>query len=283
MLKGLPGSHKSSWALEQVSHKDTKVIRLNKDLMRDLFHGGVWSKANEQFVVNARNTLINFALNSGFNVIVDDTNLAPIHESELRKIASQHKDTTFEIKSFTDVPLEQCIADDLKRLKSVGKDVIMGMYDKYLKPKPSVIEYNPALQDCIVCDIDGTVAHNDGHRGYFEWDKVGGDKPIKHIIELIQKLDNPYTHIIYVSGRDEVCREQTAKWLGDNIRMNYPSLFMRPKGDQRDDRIVKEEIYRTKIEGKYNVKYWLDDRPKVIRHMRSLGIKIIDVGEGVDF
>ena len=27
----------------------------------------------------------------------------------------------------------------------------------------------------VICDIDGTVAINDGHRGHFEWDKVGAD------------------------------------------------------------------------------------------------------------
>lgn len=55
---------------------------------------------------------------------------------------------------------------------------------------------------------------------------------------------------------------------------------MRPAGDQRDDRIVKEEIYRREIEGKYNVRFILDDRDKVVRRWRELGLPCFQVADG---
>ncbi len=182
MCKGLPGSGKSTWAKEQVCHTDAKVLRVNKDDLRRMMHGGKWSRGNEKVVIGARNAYVGFALGNGLSVIVDDTNLAPSHEKDLRTLASKFTDTVFEIKDFTHVSLEQCIQQDLRRNESVGKDVIMKMYNEYLKPTPPVIKYDPNLPDCVICDVDGTVAKMNG-RGPFEWDKVETDLPIKHVID----------------------------------------------------------------------------------------------------
>ena len=34
----------------------------------------------------------------------------------------------------------------------------MRMYNQYLRTEPKVLEYDPALPECIICDIDGTLA-----------------------------------------------------------------------------------------------------------------------------
>lgn len=165
-----------------------------------------------------------------------------------------------------------------KRPNYVGEKVIRDMHDKYLAKPVEPVAYEPNLPSCIIVDIDGTVAKMNG-RGPFEWDKVGSDLPKGEVIELVQHLANTDAEIIFVSGRDSVCRDTTMFWL----RTYFPcfkDLFMRPAGDQRDDRIVKQEIYEREIKGKYNVRFVLDDRNKVVDMWRSLGLPCFQVAPG---
>jgi adenylate cyclase class IV len=57
-------------------------------------------------------------------------------------------------------------------------------------------------------------------------------------------------------------------------------LFMRQAGDNRDDRIVKREIYEREIKGRYNVRFVLDDRNKVVALWRDLGLPCFQVADG---
>lgn len=50
---------------------------------------------------------------------------------------------------------------------------------------------------------------------------------------------------------------------------------MRKNGDNRNDRIVKEELFFTEIAIKYNVIAAIDDRPK----WKDLGILTLDVSK----
>ena len=55
---------------------------------------------------------------------------------------------------------------------------------------------------------------------------------------------------------------------------------MRQAGDNRDDRIVKREIYEREIKGRYNVRFVLDDRNKVVALWRDLGLPCFQVADG---
>jgi hypothetical protein len=55
---------------------------------------------------------------------------------------------------------------------------------------------------------------------------------------------------------------------------------MRRSGDNRCDSIVKEEIYREHIEGKYNVLAVFDDRDRVVDMWRRLGLLCLQVYYG---
>jgi len=291
MTKGLPASGKSTWAKSMGGYK-----RINKDDLRAMLDNGKWSGANEKFVLEIRDFLVQHALINGFNVIVDDTNLHPKHEERLKQIVKDYNQQIlmpgkkplweFEIKDFTDVPIEVCIERDLKRPNSVGEKVIRNMYKQFLAPKPEPIVSDPKLPLCIICDIDGTLAKM-GDRSPYDWSKVGLDTlnfSVANVLNTYKALDaqNPLweeTRIIIVSGRDSICRTETKRWLEENC-IEYHHLFMRKKGDNRDDRIVKKEIYETKIKGKANVLFVLDDRNKVVEMWRSLGLTCLQVAEG---
>lgn len=275
MTKGLPASGKSTWAKEYIKkHPNTK--RVNKDDLRAMLDDGNWSRENEEFVLNLRDDLITLAIVKHHSVIVDDTNFAPKHEEKLRAVAKRWK-VQFEVKDFTDVTPEVCIERDLKRPNSVGSKVIMKMYNQYLKPQPATVKYNPKLSDAIICDLDGTLAFCNGANWYDrDFTKDGVNEPIK---EIVNNFAEKGYFIILVSGRKGEYENQTIKWIDKNsIACNF--LLMRKIGDIRKDSIVKEEIYKKHIKGKYNIKFVLDDRNQVVDLWRNLGLTCLQVAEG---
>lgn len=284
MTIGLPGSGKSTWALEEVKKSNGKVKRINKDSLRLMIDGGVHSKKKEIQIMEARDLLTKYYLEKGHDVIIDDTNFDDKHifrmQEVIESVTLNGRTVELVMKDFTDVPLSVCIENDLNRRESVGAKVILKMYNKYLKKKTPPPAYNPELPTAIICDIDGTLAHgiDNGIRLPYEWDKVDMDELDVEIAALLHYL-NQDVEIILVSGRNSVCREKTEGWLKHH-NIHYDNLLMRAEDDNRDDTIIKKEIYEEHIKGKYNVRFVLDDRQRVVDMWRSLGLKCLQVAEG---
>lgn len=289
MTKGLPGSGKSRWAEEVVRSTNGDVVRVNKDLFRDMLHGGQWSKKNEKQVLKARNALVSEFLAAMTDVIVDDTNLAPSHETELRRIAAQHG-AEFRIKDFTDVPVEECIENDLARAKSVGEKVIRKMHRQFLfngaAGRPALVKPIPGLPSAIIVDIDGTVAIM-GDRSPYDASLCHLDTPNRDVINLVwqwatfkDRIGEPHK-VIFCSGRKEEHRPQTEAFLDKHLTSSLADdefvLLMRADGDNRKDSIIKSEIYERHIQGQYNVEFVLDDRDQVVEAWRSLGLTCLQV------
>jgi hypothetical protein len=91
--------------------------------------------------------------------------------------------------------------------------------------------------------------------------------------------DLPDTYIVIVSGREAICKPETEQWLADN-GIRYDELYMRAAEDKRDDRIVKQEIYEANIKPRFNVRFVLDDRDRVVKMWREQGLKVLQVAEG---
>lgn len=283
LTKGLPGSGKSTWAKAQQAEKPNQYVLVSKDDLRATLHQGVHSKANERMVIQLRDVIIVQALDAGKNVIVHDTNLNPVHEKQIRELVFGKARVV--IQDFTHVPLETCIANDLKRLHSVGEQVIRRMHRQYLNAVgrarvPELRPHNPALQHCIIVDVDGTLAHMNG-RSPYEWLRVGEDTVNETVAQLVRnhRIAHPEDAIFIMSGRDAVCRPQTTEWLNRH-NISFDDLFMRPEGDNRKDNIVKRELFEQNVAGRANVRYVLDDRVQVVREWRSLGLVCLQVAEG---
>lgn len=134
------------------------------------------------------------------------------------------------------------------------------------------------LPNCYIFDLDGTLAKM--NRSPYDWNAVDTDLPNEPVVKLYKLLLAQETFdIIVVSGRDSVCRVKTEAWLAKYCG-RPDALFMRPQGDNRDDRIVKQEIYEREIKDKYRVLGIFDDRSKVVRFWRSLGLPCFQVAEG---
>ena len=301
MTKGLPGSGKSTWAKQQLDSKRVNYKRINKDDLRAMLDNNNWSKNNERFVLDARDMLIKKALEEGFHVIVDDTNLDPKHEARLRELVREHNvlhndHVLFQVKDFTHVQLEVCIRQDLKRMASVGERVIREAYYMYLAPRPNAPAWNNNLPMAILCDLDGTLALLD--RNPFNASECDKDEINKAVAEVLKNfyLSGNY-HILFVSGREDKYKAPTELFLqrmfAEFIHPHLPPvaedeqhqfayhLYMRRSGDYRKDSIIKREVYEQHIKDRYNVLFVLDDRNQVVDMWRNeLGLVCFQVDYG---
>lgn len=277
VLRGLPASGKSTFAKKLT---EQGWVRTNKDDIRASLYCGNWKRKDEKQVIRVRNTIVADALFHRKNVVVDDTNLNPVHVKELGQMARKY-DADFEVnEKFLEVPIEVCISRDLQRPNSVGEGVIRDMFHKWLKKPVTAKEYDPSLPMAVIVDIDGTLAHMGGRRKPYDWHKVGLDEidsGVAHLVDAIGMMK--YAKVFLFSGRDGVCRPETEEWL-ERHDIEYDHLEMRAKDDNRKDTEVKREMYDKIIEGNYNVLFVVDDRPQVCRMWRDeLGLRVLQVGD----
>ncbi len=288
---GLQCSGKTTWATN-ICSKDTNHFRVSLDDLR-LMRGKYWLRDDESIIVDSAAFLSASALSNGKTVIFDAMNLSP----ESRKGYLNHieghllslvEDYEIEVvlKDFTHIPLIEL----LERVKSRSDDrgitpqVIMDtfMRNRDFLPEGLVTPPFPnALPKAVIVDIDGTIAEK-GDRNPYAWSRVGEDAPHNDVLEIVNMLDREGYFIIFMSGRDSVCREETKDWLGNFAQgLNRSSLFMREEGDQRKDSVVKFELYMKYVLGKFDVRYVLDDRDQVVSMWRNvLNLRCLQVAEG---
>lgn len=141
-----------------------------------------------------------------------------------------------------------------------------------------------------VFDIDGTIANNE-HRSHLlpssnlnltsswkDYNKAcSGDSPIIPMIKMMNALAEPSQVYIMTSRSDQV-EWRALEWLQDND-VEYDSIYMRSRNDNRKDYKIKEE-WLNEISGGYkgNVVIF-EDNPKVIKHLRSRGYTVMAVCE----
>lgn len=275
ILKGLPASGKSTYAKKLVDTEN--YVRLNKDDLRAMLFNDNYKGTNEKMVLNVRNQIILESLKRNRNVVVDDTNLNPIHVTNITNLVEKLEHVIVEIIPF-DVDINECIDRDKKRkIGKVGKGVIMGMYNQYIR-KTENIPYDESLKNCIIVDIDGTLAKANG-RNHYDMTKVSEDLPVDHIITLVQQLESLYFIVVF-SGRSDDCEKDTRKWLINN-QVPFDQLQMRKFGDMRKDSIIKKELFDKYIRNKFNCAYVIDDRNQVVDMWRNdLGLPCIQVADG---
>jgi predicted kinase len=270
LTKGLPASGKTTWAKEYIQ-KYPETANLCKDDLRLQLSG---TNKREKRIIKVRDLLTEYYFEQGYSVIWSDTNLNPVHLRRATELAAKHQ-VELKIQDFTDVSLAECIRRDLVRSNSVGQQAIEQMYYDYLHVPESPPAYDPQLPDCYLVDIDGTLAINNT-RHAFAWDRVGEDALNPTVAQTIEKLGRD-TEIVLLSGRSSVCYDLTVAWLQEH-KIDYKDLLMRPINDQRPDEILKSELYYFHIRDRYNVIGVIDDRPKVCRMWRSLGLSVLQVG-----
>ena len=135
------------------------------------------------------------------------------------------------------------------------------------------------LEKVVIVDVDGTVALRNGRKP-FDWTKIERDEPNLSVIELVNRIASTGVKIIFVSGREQRFHYETVKWL-EKFHNQPISLYCRADQDYRKDELVKFEIFRDKILGKYDVIAVFEDRNRVVEMWRELlGLTCLQVAPG---
>lgn len=307
ILRGLPASGKTTWARNFIAREfalgNTKVVNVCRDDLRAM-HG--LSKVPSDFegtITALQHTMVRAGLKEGCTVLSSDTNLKAKYVRELLKLAVLFN-AEVEFVDF-DIPLDECIKRDALRMDYVGEAVIRSFYDRYMKkgnfpPHPTLndvpIGFDPYVPDitlpkAFIVDIDGTVAKMNG-RSPFDYDKVLTDLPHQDVINLISDLRQLDNKILFVSGREDICLMNTLGWLNKyapqlyvvrgygEVSNNASLLYMRKRGDYRQDVLIKYEIFNEHIRNRYNVIGVFDDRSSVVRLWRDIGLRCYQVADG---
>lgn len=289
IVRGVPSCGKTTWAREWVEKDPGARARVSRADI-DAMAGGEWSLER---ALQTRDAVISALLKAGMDVVVDDIHLSDMSVESVLKVARAHNATIL-VYDMSDIPLEEVLRRNANRDRPVHEDVIAGYHRTFIKdqkfplPMPQreaepeePSQYVPIDgQETYLVDIDNTISLR-GDRGPFDWDRVGEDLPNEPVIRLLEALDSTgLFQFLFLSGRSEVCRDQTERWLAHHVGVEYGRLFMREAGDNRSDQVVKLEIFDREIRERYNVVGVFDDRNKVVAMWRSLGLSVFQVADG---
>lgn len=290
VLRGIPASGKSTWT-KQFLAENPRFKRVNKDSFRRMLIGDNWDVKIEKIVHELQEHAIETLLGKGNSVLLDNTHLGEKYFTEVCNLAKRIGNVTVSEKWF-DVPLEECLKRNSTRIgvERVPEDIVRKMYASiegiskaertiYFPKVVKTFERNNNLEDCIIVDIDGTLAINTT-RSPFEWNRVGEDTVNTPVAEIVKLYHYDHVRVIIFSGRDAICRDETIKWLENNF-IPFDELYMRKEKDMRGDDIVKRELFDAHVKGKRNVLFVLDDRDRVVKvWRRDLNLTCLQVAEG---
>jgi predicted kinase len=282
ITRGFPGSGKSTHAKKLVDQAQGRMIMVNRDYLR-MMTGGVWYPANsEDLITDIQTAAVKAAIARGMSVICDDTFLRQKFVYDMERLAAD-LDVPFVVHDqFLRVPIAVCIERDRARERSVGKDVIEKMYYDYWAEQPRPL--NEGQFGGIIVDLDGTLALTDmkypaAYDRDYRTDRLNA--PVAMVVDAMQAEGA----VLIVTGREgtEENLAQTYEWLSAN-QINYNHLFHRAEGDNRDDAIVKKELYLKHIQGNWEIDFVLDDRPRVVRMWRAeLGLTVLQCAPNIEF
>lgn len=275
ILQGLPASGKTTYAMQlQEENPDIyKVIAPSE--LNGMFNNGKDTFSNIKQIRSVLPHLIKYFAEGGFSIIIDDYNLRKSDYSYYSSISEEvyeSKGVKLElITKFFDVPIKECVERDHLRINSKGLQKIKSLYDKSdIPPYSDPLKYADRgihLPKAIICDLDGTLALITD-RDPYDAESCFSDQLNVPVADLIRMEKSLGTAIILLSGRNEVSRGATMKWLNQH-NISFDILLMRKDNDFRKDSLIKKEIYDECIGPTYFVKYVLDDRDQVVNMWRK--------------
>ena len=288
LTRGLPGSGKTTWALQYIKD-NPEYVNVNRDDLRSMLQGegqyAKFRKWRESLVTAIQTKIVIEALGNDKSVIISDTNLNPNYYGTWQSIADEFSAALRFNDDFLEVPVGVCIERDNARKargeRAVGQSVITSMFNKYRDlwvEKGLIYRPDATLPGAYVFDIDGTIAKMNG-RSPYDYTKVDTDVINAGVVNVKRLIKNSGNKIILLSGRDGSCREATENWLHQQW-IEYDELHMRPAGNSENDAIIKRRMFFEHVAPKYHVLGVFDDRDRVVHMWRGLGIPTFQVDYG---
>ena len=161
----------------------------------------------------------------------------------------------------------------------------------------------------VIFDLDGTLANIDARRklatkpnGKLDWDvffdssNIKLDVPNEPVVKMAQMFAENDFNVVIFSGRNDRSFHTTKSWLSNN-RVPFQKLIMRPDkslkwGDKiadgniatQDMRFMPDEILKKHMLDLFvdinDVFLVVDDRDKVVKMWRELGLNTFQVAPG---
>ena len=308
ILIGVSGSGKSTYT-RGILKSHPNSVRLNRDDLRRTLFGVEQTdrsyyqrpdfRSCEKLVSEIVEQSIYDMLNQGRDIILDNTHLQKKYIDEILRrfnhltdinLMFVHGTSKIDLELFRNRLLER-YSNDPDPKEAVR--YLDRQWNDYLKVRevfeanrnfPQTtpqIKFDKSLPAVYGFDIDGTLALK-GDRDIFDDSKLHLDTEIQEVGEVLRALNSRGYGIIFLSGRQDSCKDSTQKWLEDNgLWPDGTEMFMRAAKDQRPDYIIKEELLREQIAPKYNLLAMWDDRLQVTREYYRLGIFTHNVNQGL--
>ncbi len=149
------------------------------------------------------------------------------------------------------------------------------------------------MKNTIIFDLDGTLALIDKRRdlsrkpnGKIDFDKLHDPSLIKHdvpnvpVVKMAQLFTKDGFNIVIFSGRSDKTATATVSWLTQN-KVPFNKLVMRP---HKTMNFIPDEVLKKNMLDKHvditDVFLVVDDRDKVVKMWRSLGLNVFQVADG---
>ena len=130
ICRGIPASGKTFWAKQWVLEDPEHRVRINQDDIR-LMLGKYWVPSREELVQHIQKEALIEALERGYDIIIDNTNLNKKVLDFYRALVIDHGNHAIEFKDFFDTPLSVCIERDKNRDVQVSEKIIRNFYNNY--------------------------------------------------------------------------------------------------------------------------------------------------------
>jgi predicted kinase len=307
IFRGLMGSGKSTKAREMQSELGGRIVE--RDAIRFMLYGK-YTGVDEKVVTEVQNTLLEQGLRFGDNVFVSDMNLKNAYVVRLIEKAQLHNQP-WEIVDMTDVPLSVCLDQNrspgrLLQGKIVDEARVVETYDRFIRgrqypmpvlftgakmPKRRFEAYarDTSLPTAVMWDVDGTLLHMKD-RGPFDEHLVLNDYADPAVREMYRAAKALGHHMIVMSGRTDGCWDDTKTSLQREIDPHFDPrdersrthLIMRRTVEDRGrpDDDVKYDLFTSQVAPRFNVLYVVDDRDKVVKMWREIGLTCAQVAYG---
>lgn len=147
-------------------------------------------------------------------------------------------------------------------------------------------------EKAVICDLDGTLCNIDHRLHFVKVDKSKGEKADwKNFFfnlrddavnywcsDILHKFADNHP-IVLCSGRPDDHKRATMSWLTEH-NLYFGHLYMRHRGDHREDSIVKEILLDFEILTRFDPYFAIDDRARVVSMWRKRGITTLACAEG---
>lgn len=301
LLQGCPASGKSTFAekLFQASKEHDgsrginrfKFVVVCRDDIRATLGIDQRDFSREDEVTKIEMDQSREILDLGYSLCVADTNLNPKFHKGWENLAKEYDAEVQKLLLY--IPYWEAVKRDKARERHVGHRAIERFYKLYfpdefreslIDKRPINESYNIMQEDCVICDLDGTIALHMGRTPY-EWDKIPTDKMDVRMARILKMYYDNGVHIVFLTGRPEHVYVTTMDWLNKSfenlgIDLNY-ELIMRGEKDIRRGATVKKDLYEKFIaEHNYNTICVFEDSISCTEMWRSLGLLTCQVANG---